>query len=129
METARELEDMLTFHLTLEELNLAACQLSAQGFGKICIGLRKNTTLKTVHLDANKLGKNIVKLAEAATDNRRLENLTLQSIEVSKKDLLDFFNTLATSTNLKQINLERNDMDKTPFETRLQQYANLKVKF
>jgi len=70
-----------------------------------------------------------VKLAEAATSNKTLHTITLKNIEVSKKDITDFFNTLATSSSVKVINLERNDLEKTPFESRLKQYSNLKVKF
>jgi len=128
-EISRELEDMLTFHRTLEDINIAACQLTSQGLTVICTGLGKNSTLKSVHLDANKIGKHVVKVAEAATANRKLETLTLKNIEVSKKDIMDFFNTLATSSNLKLVNLERNELEKAPFESRLKQYSNLRVKF
>jgi len=129
VEVAKELEDTLTFHRSLEELNIAACQLTHQGLACICTGLGKNTTIKSFHLDANKIGKYIVKVAEAATANKILENLTLKSVEVSKKDITDFFNTLATSSHLKTINLERNDLEKAPFEARLKQYSNLRVNF
>jgi len=129
IEVAKELEDTLTFHRSLEDLNIAACQLTHQGVAFICTGLGKNSTIKSIHLDANKIGKYIVKVAEAATANKILEILTMKSVEVSKKDITDFFNTLATSSHLKMINLERNDLERAPFEARLKQYSNLRVSF
>jgi hypothetical protein len=45
-EAAKELEDLIIFHKTLEDLNIAACQLSHNGIIAVADALAKDPNLK-----------------------------------------------------------------------------------
>jgi len=129
VDVLKELEDLLVVTTKIEELNLAACGISsAADIAFIANGIGKNSTLKRLHLDANKLGKNVVRIAQVANTHNKLEEITLRSTEISKKDVFEFLKTLAaTDCTLKKLWLDRNDLEKAHFEELFRQLPNLEV--
>jgi len=132
-EVAKEIEDLLIYGDKLEELNLAACEItgSSQFFVHLITGLSKTTALKKLHLDLNKLGKYVSKLSEVITKNKdsKIESLTLRKTDVSKKEMHDFFKHLGSHAPLKYLALELNELERVNFEADLKAFPDLTVIF
>eukprot|EP01114_Cavostelium_apophysatum_P012406 TRINITY_DN2769_c0_g1_i1.p1 TRINITY_DN2769_c0_g1~~TRINITY_DN2769_c0_g1_i1.p1 ORF type:complete len:1526 (+),score=453.87 TRINITY_DN2769_c0_g1_i1:244-4821(+) len=128
-DVAKELEDFLTQNHVLEEINLANCDLSSQAFQNVVSGLAKSRSVKIFHLDANRLGKHVVKLAEALNKNLNIEEITLKNVDVSKKDVLDLFKVMNGDSLLRRMSLDRNELSRSDFEAVLRQYPALEITF
>jgi Leucine-rich repeat (LRR) protein len=76
-------------------------------------------------LDFNKVGKNILKVAEAAKANPRLEEVTLRNADISTKEVHEFLAALGNCQTLKRIALEKNELDKNVFLEKLKPFPRL----
>eukprot|EP01119_Soliformovum_irregulare_P020537 TRINITY_DN6672_c0_g1_i1.p1 TRINITY_DN6672_c0_g1~~TRINITY_DN6672_c0_g1_i1.p1 ORF type:complete len:859 (-),score=298.15 TRINITY_DN6672_c0_g1_i1:9-2585(-) len=122
-EVTKELEDTLAF-TRVEDFNIAATSLTSSGIDHVCQGLIKNTSLITFHIDANKLGKNATKIAVALANHKKLKTLTIKGNNITQKDALDFFNTLPTSTTIRDLRMGKNDFELESLESRLAQFPH-----
>jgi len=125
------LEDMLTNNHTIEDLNLSACKLSGKMLQSVLAGVGRNTALKVLHLDANKVGKDIVKIAGVIKQPSTcvLEELTLRKCDISAKQLEEFFEALGSNTGLRRLLLEKNDgLEKVDLQKHSKNYPNLVIK-
>jgi len=114
-EVYNELEDMLTFNTILHEINLSAIDINGKCVKAIVNGIGKSSSLRIIHLDANKFGKNMKMLAEAVNTNLKIEELTLRRCDISAKDVREFMDALAPSCSLKKLVLKNNDLDLSQF--------------
>jgi len=114
-EVYNELEDMLTFNTTLHEINLSSIDINGKCVKAIVNGIGKSSSLRIIHLDANKFGKNMKMLAEAVNTNLKIEELTLRRCDISAKDVREFLDALAPSCSLKKLVLKNNDLDQSQF--------------
>jgi len=89
----------------------------------------KSRTLRSLHLDANKVGKNLSKLVEAMKQNNTVEELTLKNSEINKKDLLDFFKNHSSDSRLKRLAVEKNELAKSDFDMFTKQFPQLFISF
>jgi len=127
-EIAADIEQFLQSNEEIEDLNIAACQLSSQSLTSVMNGAGKSTSLKRLHLDFNKVGRNMIKLAETVKSNPKLEEITLRSTEVSNKDVSEFLNILGPNISLRRLALERNDLDREHFVEKLKQFSQLNLR-
>jgi hypothetical protein len=84
-----------------------------------------------LRLDANKIGKEIPKIASAIKQpsNNKLEELTFRKCELSAKHLEEFFNNLGPNAQLTRLVLEKNEgLDKAKFSAYTKQCPNLVIK-
>jgi hypothetical protein len=81
-------------------------------------------------LDANKLGKDIIKIATAIKQpgNSKLEELTLRKCDISTKNLLQFFEALGPNAQLKRLLLEKNDIKASKFTDTNKMYPLLAIR-
>jgi len=130
-DVGKELEDFLGFCHKLEVVNLSACDMSSQVLQNVFSGMGRSRTLRVAHLDANKIGKHLSKLMEAINKNPLLEEITLRGVDVSKKEVQDFFKSYSNSrdSKLRKIALDRNELSKSDFDMILQQFSHLNVSF
>jgi len=132
-EVLKEIEELLSQpNSTIQELNLAAVQLSGTGLAYVTNGLGKNASLKKLHLDANRLGKYTSKITQAiiTNSNCKLEEVTLKNVEVSKKEAQEFFRILLDKEfTLRNVAMDRNDLEKSQFEDILKHMPNLSAQF
>jgi len=130
-EVSKELEDLFLFARKLEDLNIAACQFSSSTIVHVINGISKNSTLIKLHLDANKIGKQIVKIGEALIKNKSLKCISLKKVEISKKDTIDFLTILETcglALTLEEISLERNELEPSQFADHLKKLPNVAIR-
>lgn len=82
-------------------------------------------------MDANKLGKEITKIATAIKQpgNNKIEEITMRKCEINTKHLQKFFAELGPNAQLKRIALEKNEVDKNKFKDLSKDYPFLVVKF
>lgn len=81
-------------------------------------------------MDGNKIGKNLIKLAEALNSNYQLKEIFIRSSEISKKDVESFLNILSPDTRLKKLHIEKNDFtNKSIFSEKLKKLPNLILYF
>jgi len=126
------LEDMLTTNHSLEDINLAACKLTGKLLHPVLAGLARNTSLKVLHLDANKIGKEVLKVAAAIKQpsGSQLEELTMRKSDISVKYMQEFFETLGPNNQLRRLVLEKNEgLEKADFNAHLKNCPNLVLKF
>jgi len=125
-DVTKEIEDMISLATKLEEINLAACEFSHSAIQTIAGGVGRSSTLKVIHLDANKVGKSLAKFADAAKSNKKLETLTFKKCDISKKDVALFFSALTVST-LKLLLLDANELERKDVETHAAQFPGLTI--
>ena len=81
-------------------------------------------------MDANKLGKDVAKIATAIKQpgNSKIEELTLRKCDISTKNLQSFFEALGPNAQLKRILLEKNGIKADKFKDINKMYPLLSLR-
>ncbi|KYQ99981.1 filopodin [Tieghemostelium lacteum] len=94
---------------SIEEVYLTQCQIGFKEIGVLLAGLESNNHVKKIFLDVNPITKKgISYIAQLLNINTSIEVMTLRNINVTAKDILEFFRKLHTSVAINQLNITEN---------------------
>lgn len=109
-EVVEELANMITFNQSIEHLNLSRCQINSdKSIARLGKALAANETLLKLHLDSNRMGKQVVRIAEGIKNTNKIKELTLRHCEIDGKDMHEFLTTIGAGTSLEILCLEKNN--------------------
>jgi len=129
-DVSTEIGRMISVSTTLEHLDLSQCEISHVGITLVAAGIFRSSSLKSICLDGNNIGKDVSKIAEAIRSlTCKLEEVSLRDTLINEKLASEFFESLGSTCKLKSLNFEGNNLEVVHFRDQLKQYPELNVTF